>query len=123
MQNAEGGSVPARSNDRYDGVGSIASEIVSSIERFQASTRPVESAIAIESPLGRQESAADVVARDDVTPRYLNARAALNTCNARLEVTLHLPLDSGTSQLGTDEAAESGFPVSSSSWLRLNGAG
>jgi hypothetical protein len=42
MQNAEGGSVPARSNDRYDGVGSIASEIVSSIERFQASTRPVE---------------------------------------------------------------------------------
>ena len=76
------------------------------IERVQASTGLVESATAIESPLGHHEIAANVVVLDDVTPRCLNARAALNTCRASLEVTLHLLLDSGTSQHGTDEAAE-----------------
>jgi hypothetical protein len=76
------------------------------IERVQPSTGLVESAIAIESPLGHHEIAANVVVLDDITPRYLNARAALNTCRARFEVPLHLRLDSGTSQHGTDEAAE-----------------
>ena len=33
MQNAEGGDVSARSNDRYDGFGSIVLDIVSLIER------------------------------------------------------------------------------------------
>lgn len=94
MQNAEGGSVSAQSDDRYDGLGSIVLDIVSLIERVQASTRLVESAI--ESPLGHQEIAANVV----------NARAALNACNASLEVTLHLLLDSKRSKNGTDKAAE-----------------
>ena len=104
MQNAEGGSVSAQSDDRYDGLGSIVLDIVSLIERVQASTRLVESAI--ESPLGHQEIAANVVVLKDVTPRYLNARAALNACNASLEVTLHLLLDSKRSENGTDKAAE-----------------
>jgi hypothetical protein len=106
MQNAEGGSVSARSNDRYDGFGSIVLNIVSLVERVQASTKLFESAIAIESPLGHQEIAANVGMLDDVTPRYLNARAVLNTCNASLEVTLNLLPDSRRSQDGTDEAAE-----------------
>ena len=106
MQNAEGGSVSAQSDDRYDGLGSIVLDIVSLIERVQASTRLVESAIVIESPLGHQEIAANVVVLNDVTPRYLNARAALNACNASLEVTLHLLLDSKRSENGTDKAAE-----------------
>jgi hypothetical protein len=105
MQNAEGGSVSARSSDRHDGFGSIVLEIVSLLERVQAITELVESAIAIESPLGHREVAANLIVLDDVTPRYLNARSALNTCNASLEVTLHLLLDSGTSRHGTDEAA------------------
>jgi hypothetical protein len=95
--------------------------IVSLIERVRASTGLVESAIAIESPLDHHEIAANVVVLGDVTPRDLNARAALNICGASLEVTLHLLLDSGTSQHGTDEAAES--PVSPFGWLRLNSAG
>jgi hypothetical protein len=105
MQNAEGGSVSARSNDRYDGVGSIVLDIVSLIEHVQASMKLIESAIAIEAPLSHQEIAANVVVLDDVTPRYLSARAALNTCSASLEVTLHLLLDSRASQYGTGEAA------------------
>jgi hypothetical protein len=106
MQNAEGGSVSARSSDRYDGVGSIVSDIVSLIQHVQASSKLIESAIAIEASLSHQEIAANVVVLDDVTPRYLNARAALNTCNTSLEVTLHLLLDSRTSQRGTDGAAD-----------------
>jgi hypothetical protein len=81
-------------------------DIVSLIERVQASTELVESAIAIEPSLGHHEIATNVVVLDDIIPRYLNARAALNTCSASLEVTPHLLLDSGTSQHGTDEAAE-----------------
>ena len=104
MQNAEGGSVSAQSDDRYDGLGSIVLDIVSLIERVQATTRLVESAI--ESPFGHQEIAANVGVLNDVTPRYLNARAALNACNASLEVTLHLLLDSKRSKNGTDKAAE-----------------
>ena len=106
MQNADGGGVSARSNDRSDGFGSIVLNIVSLIERVQASTGLVESAIAIESPLGHHEIAANIVVLDDVAPRYLNASAALNTCRASLEVPLHLLLDSGASQHGTDKAAE-----------------
>jgi hypothetical protein len=60
MQNAEGGSVSAGSNVRYDGFGSIALDVVSLIERVQASIKLVESAIAIESPLGHREIAANV---------------------------------------------------------------
>jgi hypothetical protein len=99
MQNAEGGSLSARSSDRYDGVGSIVLDIVSLIERVQASMKLIESAIAIEAPLSHPEIAANIVVLDDVTPRYLNARTALNTCNTSLVVTLHLLLD------GTGEAA------------------
>ena len=106
MRNAEGGSVSARSDDRYEGFGSIVLNIVSLIERVEASTRLVERAIAIESPLAHQEIAANVVVLDDVTTHYLNARATLNACNASLEVTLHLLLDSKRSKNGTDKAAE-----------------
>jgi hypothetical protein len=105
MQNAEGGSVSARSSDRYDGVGSIVLDIVSLIERVQASMKLIESAIAIEAPLSHLEIAANIVVLDDVTPRYLNVRTALNTCNTSLVVTLHLLLDSKASQHGTGEAA------------------
>ncbi len=43
MQNAEGGSVSARSNDRYDGFGSVVLDIVSLIKHVQASLKLIES--------------------------------------------------------------------------------
>jgi hypothetical protein len=51
MQNAEGGGVSARSDDRNDGNGSIVSELVSLIEHARASMKLIESAIAMEPPL------------------------------------------------------------------------
>jgi hypothetical protein len=78
MQNAEGGSVSARSNDRYDGFGSIMLDILDRARPSKAqgwSSQPLQS----KSPLEHHEIAANVVVLDDAAPRYLNARAALNT--------------------------------------------
>jgi hypothetical protein len=105
MQNAEGGSVSARSDDRNDGDGSIVSELVSLIQHVRASMKLIESAIAMEPSLSNPGTSANVVVLDDITPRYQNARAALNTCNTNLEVTLHLLRDTKTSQHGTNESA------------------
>jgi hypothetical protein len=80
---------------------------VSLIEHVQASMKLIESAIAGESPLGNQEFVANVVVLDDVTPRYVKASAALNTCNAGLAIALHFLLDTKTSKHGTGEFAGS----------------
>jgi hypothetical protein len=105
MQSAEGGGFSARSDVRNDGEGSIVSELVSLIEHIRASMKLIESAIAMEPPLGDPGLSAKVVVLDDLTPRYQNARAALNTCNTSLEVTLHLLHDTKRSPHGTNESA------------------
>jgi hypothetical protein len=58
MQNAGGGSVSARSDDRNDGCASIVSELVSLIEHVRASMKLIEQAIAIDSPTNNHETAA-----------------------------------------------------------------
>jgi len=105
MQSAEGGGFSARSDDRSDGEGSIVAELVSLIEHVRASMKRIETAIAMEPPLSDPGLPANVVVLDDLTPRYQNARAALNTCNTSLEVTLHLLRDTKTSPHGTNESA------------------
>ena len=105
MQSAEGGGFSTRSDDRNDGEGSIVSELVSLIEHVRASMNLIESAIAMEPALSDSGTSANVVVLDDVTPRYQNARAALNTCNSSLEVTLHLLRETKTSPHGTNASA------------------
>jgi glycine cleavage system regulatory protein len=105
MQSAEGGVISARSDDRNNGDASIVSELVSLIEHARASIKLIESAITMEPASSDPEISADVVVLHDVTPRYQNAKAALNTCNTKLEVTLHLLRDIKTSPHGTNESA------------------
>ncbi|MDE2473050.1 MAG: hypothetical protein KGL35_31155 [Bradyrhizobium sp.] len=62
---------------------------MSLIDHMQASMKLIERVIASELPLGDQETNENVVVLDDVTPCYLKANAALHTCRAGLEVTLH----------------------------------
>ena len=102
MQSAEGGGFSARSDDRNDGEGS---ELVSLIEHIRASMKLIESAIAMEPAPGDPGTSANVVVLDDVTPRYQNARAALNACNTSLEVTFHLLRDTKRSPHGTSGSA------------------
>jgi hypothetical protein len=102
MQNAVGGNASSQFDDlNYR---SIVSDLVSLIEHVQAGIKLIESAIVQESPRDL-EVAADIIVLDDVTPRYLKAGAALNTCNAGLGVALHVLLDANTSQDETGQRA------------------
>jgi hypothetical protein len=98
MQNAEGGDASFQFDDLNYGYCSIVSDLVSLIEHVRASIKLIESAIVRESPPGDPEGAANIIVLDDVTPRYVTAGAALNTCKAGLGVALHVLLDTKTSQ-------------------------
>ncbi len=74
------------------------------IEHVRASMKLIETAIAGAAPSGDQEIAANVVVLDDVTPRYVKARAALSACEAGLGVALHVLLDRRTSKNATGKA-------------------
>jgi hypothetical protein len=102
MQDPASGSPIDPSEDRNENYHSIVSELVSLIEHVQASTKLLESAIASEAASDGQE-AANVVILDDVTPRYAQASAALNSCNAGLSVALHILQDTETAKDRTDQ--------------------
>jgi hypothetical protein len=53
-------------------------------------------AITTEAFSGNADLAANAVVPDDVTPCYVTASAALNTCNAGLGLALHGLLDNRT---------------------------
>jgi hypothetical protein len=92
MQNAASdASTP--SGGRNDHYSSIASDLASLIAHVRVSMKLIEAAIAREALLGNQETSAGVVVLDDVTPRYVNANAALNTCEAGLGIALHFLMD------------------------------
>jgi hypothetical protein len=103
MPNAEGSGTSALSEDRDDLHRAIVSDLVSLIESVQAGMNLIEAAIAGESPLGYQEMATNIVVLDDVTPRYVRARAALSSCDAHLGAALRFLLDTRTPQPGTSE--------------------
>jgi hypothetical protein len=107
MQNAAGSDAAVQFDGRNDGFRSIVSDLESLIERVQASMKLLELAIAREAPSGNQEVATDIVVLDDVTPRYLKANTALNSCNAGLGIALHFLLDTKTSKHATNESAGS----------------
>jgi hypothetical protein len=100
MQNAEGGDATFQFDDlNYNySYHSIVSDLTSLIEHVRASIKLIESAIVTESPPDDPEAAANIIVLDDITPRYVTAGAALNTCNAGLGVALHVLLDARTSQ-------------------------
>jgi hypothetical protein len=103
MQTAAGVGTLSPFGDRNGGHHSIVSELVSLIEHVQASMELLEAAVAAETAPGNQEAASNVFVLDDVTPRYLEASAALSACNASLGVALHYLQDARTARHGTGE--------------------
>jgi hypothetical protein len=93
MQGAAGGGAPVECDGRNDNYDSIVSDLASLIEHVEASMKLIESVIAREAFPGSEDIAANVVVLDDVTPCYVRASAALNTC--------------GTSRHGTGGSGES----------------
>jgi hypothetical protein len=96
MQNAAGAGTTVPSGERHDGDHAIVSDLVSLIERVEASVNMIEAAIARETCFGGQEATDNVVVLDDVTPRYLMANAALTRCHASLGAALCFLRDAGT---------------------------
>lgn len=105
MQATAGGGLSSPIGGRDEGHHSIVSELVSLIEHVQASMGLLEAAAARETAAGNQEAAGNVFVLDDVTPRYLKARAALSACNASLGVALHYLQDARNARRGAEFAA------------------
>lgn len=101
MQNVAGGGTTTPSDDRNGLHGAIVSDIVSLMECVRTSIELIDAAVAAEAPLGYQEIGSAVVVLDDVTPAYVRARAALNSCEAHLGAALRFLRDTRTPQAGT----------------------
>jgi hypothetical protein len=115
MQNAAS-DASTQSGGRDDSYSSIVSDLETLIAHVQASLNLIETAIARETPLGNQEISTNVVVLDDVTPRYIKANAALNTCHAGLGVALHFLMDDKTAKRDANEFAKCGYrPIRSTS--------
>ena len=80
MQNAGDG---VERFEGHDGFGAIVSDLISLVEHVQASINLVERAIAREITIGDHENS-NVIILDDVTPQYLTASTALNSCSTGL---------------------------------------
>jgi hypothetical protein len=88
MRNAAGIVISGRSEDRNDSHASIVSNLVSLITRIRQTEALIESAIMRDAAVADQEIAATIAVLDDVTPGYMMARAALNSCEADLWLAL-----------------------------------
>jgi hypothetical protein len=111
MQNAAGGGTSAPPCERHDGDHAIVSDLVSLIERVEASVKLIEAAIARETCFGGQEAAGNVVVLDDVTPRYVMANAALTSCQASLGAALCFLRDAGPARHGTGDEESGRRPL------------
>jgi hypothetical protein len=101
MHNAAGNNVEIEASDRNDAHGTVVSDLVSLIEHVRASLKLIEQVTARETSFGNQETCADIIVLDDVTPRYLMAVATLNACDANLGIALHSLREPITSPHGT----------------------
>jgi hypothetical protein len=111
MQNVAGDGTSGLSEDRNDLHGAIISDLVSLIECVRTSMELIDAAVAAESPLDYQGIGNHVVVLDDVTPAYVRARAALNSCEAHLGAALRFLGDTRTPQAGTGNAGRTLRPT------------
>jgi hypothetical protein len=75
-----------------DSFGAIVSDLIALVEHVQASIDLINGAISREATLGEPDTS-NVIVLDDVTPQYLRASYALNTCSASLDMALKSLLD------------------------------
>lgn len=103
MQKADGSGIATAPEDRDHAYRSVVSDLAALIAHVHASLKLIESAVALET--SGQETSADVIVLDDVTPPYVKATAALNACDANLAIALRSLLDSKAPELGTSDLA------------------
>ena len=91
MQHAADGVERVEAQDSF---GAIVSDLVSLVEHVQASINLIERAIAREITVGDHENS-NVIILDDVTPQYVKASTALNSCSIDLGNAVQFLLDAG----------------------------
>ncbi|MCA6115712.1 hypothetical protein J6524_12535 [Bradyrhizobium sp. WSM 1738] len=75
----------------------LVSDLVGLIEHVQNSLQLIEQTIASETSTDSLESSTNVIVLDDVSPRYMNAAAALQACDVTLGIAVRSLLDSNNS--------------------------
>ena len=105
MQNAATDGIEPGPDDQNDVYRAVVADLVSLIEHVQKSLRlMINQAIARETSPGSQESSTNVIVLDDVSPRYIRATAALQSCDVNLGAALHSLLDSSNIDTHTGNA-------------------
>jgi hypothetical protein len=99
LQNATVRDAQVPLDDRNEGFHFVVSDLVSLIDRVQASIQLIETAQAQED--GADGELGDIIVLDDVTPLYAKASAALDACNARLSAALQFLTESTTPGLAS----------------------
>ena len=69
--------------EAHDGFEAIVSDLVALVEHVQASISLIEREIAREMTIDILENS-NIVVLDDITPQYMKASTALNSCSANL---------------------------------------
>ncbi|MHC2330922.1 hypothetical protein [Bradyrhizobium sp. USDA 4454] len=95
MENAAVDGVAVCLDEGRDPYNLIVTDLIALIGRVQAILRLIEAAIAREALLAEQDTAADIVVLDDVTPRYVAASTALKTSGTGLGAALDRLRNSG----------------------------
>ncbi len=80
--------------ETHNNFGAIVSDLVSLVEHVQASINLIERAITREITVGDHENS-NVIILDDVTPQYVKASTALNSCSIDLGNAVQFLLDAG----------------------------
>ena len=104
MQQATDGGTSVPFSDRTDCHHAIVSDLVSVIDRVRETMRLIDQAIASGASPGHEEIAGNVAVLDDVTPRFVQANAALIACSAGLGAALCLLLNAGTANAADNPA-------------------
>jgi hypothetical protein len=106
MQEAAGDAAKFESESQNETHRSVISGVVSLIEQVQARLRLIEQQIAREILPASQESGANVIVLDDVSPRYVMASSALKACDTNLGIALNSLRDSAPPRHGARANAE-----------------
>ena len=106
MASAAADNFVARSDEGNDPYNLIVTDLVALIGHIQASLRLIESAIEREALLAEHDPASNIFVLDDITPRYIRADAALDTCNASLGIALQLLQDAAAPPPGGRKTAK-----------------
>jgi hypothetical protein len=93
MQHAAADGLAQAPHDQNDAYRAVVSDLVSLIEHVRNGLRLIERTIAAETPLASPESSINVIVRDDVSPRYMKAAAAVQACDVNLGIALRSLLD------------------------------